>query len=108
MVEHRTVLCPHCGESFVLDGIEIDGRFIRVPPFEARVWRALTAQSGAVVSYEEIARVMGGARPNAIHVAMYGLRRAIAGSSWTILVHRGEGYSACQKGAVDGEQEDRA
>jgi DNA-binding response OmpR family regulator len=78
------------------DGLlRLDGRWVSVPPVEARLMGALLERFGAVVSREQLAKAgwpRGAPGRNALDVHMLRLRRRIAPVGLAIKTVRSRGY----------------
>jgi DNA-binding response OmpR family regulator len=79
-----------------LDGVmRLDGRWVSLPPVEARLATALLDRFGAVVSRDSLARAgwpEGAPGRNALDVHMLRLRRRVASLSLAIRTVRSRGY----------------
>lgn len=79
-----------------LDGVlRLDGRWVSLPPVEARLTSALLDRYGAVVSRESLARAgwpEGAPGRNALDVHMLRLRRRVASLALAIRTVRSRGY----------------
>lgn len=84
------------GPDLDRDGLlRLDGRWVSVPPVEARLMAALIERMDAVVSREQLARAgwpLGAPGRNALDVHMLRLRRRIAPVGLAIKTVRSRGY----------------
>ena len=89
---HRGAPAPVLDDDGLL---RFEGRWVSLPPVEARLMAALLGRYGAVVSREALARAgwpQGSPGRNALDVHMLRLRRRVASVSLAIRTVRSRGY----------------
>lgn len=95
-LRRRVVLDTEAAPALDDDGVlRLDGRWVSLPPVEARLTWALLGRYGAVVSREALARAGwpdGAPGRNALDVHMLRLRRRLAALDLVIRTVRSRGY----------------